>query len=61
MIAVTGFDDREMINRALVYRYILRYEPPNLLSLRVFSNLQIPNDGQISLGPLKPGPLGGRS
>ncbi|MBV8142924.1 MAG: hypothetical protein JOZ60_12875, partial [Verrucomicrobia bacterium] len=27
MIAVTGFDDREMINRALLYRYILSYEP----------------------------------
>jgi hypothetical protein len=29
MIAVTGFDDREMINRALLYRYILSYEPYN--------------------------------
>jgi hypothetical protein len=29
MIAVTGFDDREMINRALMYRYILSYEPFN--------------------------------
>ncbi|MBV9671677.1 MAG: hypothetical protein JO076_02480 [Verrucomicrobia bacterium] len=27
MIAVTGFDDREMINRALLYRYIISYEP----------------------------------
>ena len=29
MIAVTGFDDREIINRALMYRYILSYEPFN--------------------------------
>ena len=29
MIAVTGFDDREMINRALLYRYIISYEPYN--------------------------------
>ena len=29
MIAVTGFEDREMINRALLYRYILSYEPYN--------------------------------
>ena len=29
MIAVTGFDDREMINAALRYRYILSYEPFN--------------------------------
>lgn len=29
MIAVTGFDDREMINRALLYRYIISYEPFN--------------------------------
>ena len=29
MIAVTGFDDREMINRALMDRYILSYEPFN--------------------------------
>lgn len=29
MIAVTGFDDREMINRALMYRYIISYEPFN--------------------------------
>lgn len=27
MIAATGFDDREMINRALMYRYIVSYEP----------------------------------
>ena len=29
MIAVTGFDDREMLNRALMYRYIISYEPYN--------------------------------
>ena len=29
MIAVTGFADREMINRALLYRYIISYEPYN--------------------------------
>jgi hypothetical protein len=29
MVAVTGFDDREMINQALRYRYILSYEPFN--------------------------------
>jgi hypothetical protein len=29
MIAVCGFDDREMINRALLYRYIISYEPFN--------------------------------
>ncbi len=29
MIAVTGFDDREMINEALRYRYIISYEPFN--------------------------------
>jgi hypothetical protein len=29
MIAITGFDDREMINQALRYRYILSYEPFN--------------------------------
>jgi hypothetical protein len=29
MIAVTGFDDREMINRALLYRYLISYEPFN--------------------------------
>jgi len=27
MIAVTGFDDREMLNRILMYRYIISYEP----------------------------------
>ncbi len=29
MIAVVGFDDREMINRALMYRFIISYEPFN--------------------------------
>jgi hypothetical protein len=29
LIAVCGFDDREMINRALLYRYIISYEPFN--------------------------------
>jgi hypothetical protein len=29
MIAVCGFDDREMMNRALLYRYIISYEPFN--------------------------------
>ncbi|MBV9489166.1 MAG: hypothetical protein JO069_05505 [Verrucomicrobia bacterium] len=29
MIAVTGFDDREPINQALLYRYIISYEPFN--------------------------------
>jgi hypothetical protein len=29
MVAVTGFDDREMINRALMDRYIISYEPFN--------------------------------
>ena len=29
MIAVTGFNDREMINRALMDRYIMSYEPFN--------------------------------
>ena len=29
MIAVAGFDDRQMINEALRYRYILSYEPFN--------------------------------
>jgi hypothetical protein len=29
MIALTGFDDREMANEALRYRYILSYEPFN--------------------------------
>jgi len=27
MVAVTGFDDRETLNRALMYRYVLSYEP----------------------------------
>ncbi|HEY0793501.1 MAG TPA: DUF6259 domain-containing protein, partial [Chthoniobacterales bacterium] len=27
LIAATGFDDREMVNRALLYRYIISYEP----------------------------------
>jgi hypothetical protein len=29
MIAITGFDDREMVNTALMYRYIMSYEPFN--------------------------------
>lgn len=29
MVAVTGFDDREMINACLLYRYIISYEPYN--------------------------------
>ncbi|MGH9618235.1 MAG: hypothetical protein ACRD45_00800, partial [Bryobacteraceae bacterium] len=29
MVAVTGFDDREMLNRILMYRYIVSYEPYN--------------------------------
>jgi hypothetical protein len=29
MVAVTGFDDREMLNRCLLYRYIISYEPYN--------------------------------
>jgi hypothetical protein len=29
MIAITGFDDRNMINEALRYRYIMSYEPFN--------------------------------
>lgn len=29
MIAVTGFDDREMLNRCLLDRYIISYEPYN--------------------------------
>ncbi len=29
MIAVTGYDDREMLNRILMYRYIISYEPHN--------------------------------
>jgi hypothetical protein len=27
MIAATGFDDREMINSALMFCYIVSYEP----------------------------------
>ena len=27
MVAVSGFDDRETLNRALMYRYVLSYEP----------------------------------
>lgn len=27
MVAVTGFDDREMLNQILLYRYIISYEP----------------------------------
>jgi hypothetical protein len=29
MTAVTGFDDRNMINQCLMYRYIISYEPYN--------------------------------
>jgi hypothetical protein len=29
MVAVTGFDDREKLNRILMYRYIISYEPYN--------------------------------
>ena len=29
MVAVTGFDDREMLNLILAYRYIISYEPYN--------------------------------
>lgn len=29
MVAVTGFDDREKLNRILMYRYIISYEPFN--------------------------------
>ena len=29
MTAVTGFDDRNMINQCLMYRYIISYEPFN--------------------------------
>lgn len=29
MIAATGWNDRQMINRALLYRYIISYEPHN--------------------------------
>src|ERR1039457_6244133 len=27
MVAVTGFDDREMLNLCLLYRYVISYEP----------------------------------
>lgn len=29
MVAVNGFDDREQLNRILLYRYIISYEPYN--------------------------------
>ena len=29
MVAVTGFNDREMINACLLYRYVISYEPYN--------------------------------
>lgn len=29
MPAVTGFDDRNMINQCLLYRYVISYEPFN--------------------------------
>jgi hypothetical protein len=29
MVAITGFDDREMLNLVLAYRYIISYEPYN--------------------------------
>ena len=29
MVAVTGFNDREMINARLLYRYVISYEPYN--------------------------------
>jgi hypothetical protein len=29
MTAVAGFDDRNMINQCLLYRYIISYEPNN--------------------------------
>jgi hypothetical protein len=29
MVAVTGFDDRETLNRNLMYRYVASYEPYN--------------------------------
>ena len=29
MIAATGWNDRQMINRALLYRYVISYEPYN--------------------------------
>ena len=28
-VAATGYDDRQMVNRALMYRYLLSYEPRN--------------------------------
>jgi hypothetical protein len=33
MVAVTGFDDREKLNRILMYRYIISYEPYNFKGL----------------------------
>jgi hypothetical protein len=33
MTAVTGFDDREMINQCLLYRYVVSYEPFNFKGL----------------------------
>lgn len=27
MVSVTGFDDRETLNRILMYRYLISYEP----------------------------------
>ncbi len=33
MTAVTGFDDRNMINQCLLYRYIISYEPYNFKGL----------------------------
>jgi len=27
MTAVTGFDDRDMVNQCLLYRYVMSYEP----------------------------------
>ena len=29
MTAVTGFDDRNMVNQCLLYRYVVSYEPYN--------------------------------
>ncbi len=29
MTAVTGFDDRDMVNQCLLYRYVISYEPHN--------------------------------
>ena len=34
MTAVTGFDDRNMINQCLLYRYIISYEPYNFKGRR---------------------------